>query len=230
MKTETKLLIVEDDPKMQRLLVAQLGARGFDTRAVMDGAQAIGMASEFDPDAILLDLSLPGMSGLEVCRTVRISSDVPILLVTATDLPQTKIEALESGADDYLTKPFHMGELVARIGAILRRSGARSQKTAGAHEIGDLRVDLVRREVSRKGEAVALTKTEFDLLSELVTNPDRVLTYGHLLEHVWGPGNFDVRPVHVHMCNLRRKISDGPMGPRLIQAVPGVGYRLVTGE
>jgi two-component system KDP operon response regulator KdpE len=150
---------------------------------------------------------------------------VPIILLTAADMPQTKIAALDLGADDYLTKPFHMGELLARLRAVLRRVEARGASPSSLFTVGDLTIDLARREVRLGGEEVRLTKTEFDLLRELITHADKVLTYSHLLTTVWDPAYDDVHLVHVHVGNLRRKIERGPTGPRHILAVPGVGYR-----
>ncbi len=220
-----RLLIVEDDPQMQRLLSSQLAARGYEVRVVGDGSKGLEAAGREEFDLVLLDITMPGMDGLEVCRNLREWSKVPIILVTATDAPATKVTALEMGADDYLTKPFHTGELVARIRAVLRRASSEGKPEPTVIEVGELRIDVPAREVRRGEEVVHLTRTEFDLLRELALYPDRVLTYGHLLEAVWGDGYDDVRAVHVHICNLRRKLEPDPTGPRHIVAVPGVGYR-----
>jgi DNA-binding response OmpR family regulator len=224
--TEGRLLVVEDDEQIQRLLDSQLSARGYQVAVVDNGEGALESAVQNPPDVVLLDITLPGLNGLEVCRRLREHSQVPIVLVSAADTPQTKVTALELGADDYLTKPFDISELVARIRAVRRRSTATAPAATGVVDLGALKIDLQRREVSRRGEPVHLTKIEFDLLRELVTNPDKVLTYQHLLSEVWGEGYDDIRPVHVHICNLRRKIEGGPTGPRYILAVPGIGYRL----
>src|SRR5262249_7080220 len=158
---------------------------------------------------VLLDIALPGLDGIEVCRQLREWSEVPVILLTAADAPQTKMTALDLGADDYLTKPFHMGELLARVRAVLRRAAATSAPPTVVNA-GSLTIDLARREVRRGDEEVRLTKTEFDLLRELVTHADRVLTYSHLLEAVWGPNYDDIHLVHVHVGNLRRKLEGGP--------------------
>lgn len=243
MSSEGQILVVEDDTRLQSLLRSRLAAHGFSVRAAGSGEEALlALASDEDaPALILLDISLPGIDGIEVCRRIRAAAQpVPIILVTAAADPRTKVSVLELGADDYLTKPFHMEELIARIRAVLRRArpapastvaavSGSSVATASAPsviEINGLVIDLSRREVRRDGVPVHLTKIEFDLLDELVTHPDQVLSYTHLLRAVWGgSGGGDVRPVHVHVSHLRRKIEPGPPGPRHIVAVPGVGYR-----
>jgi two-component system, OmpR family, KDP operon response regulator KdpE len=220
-----RILVVDDDPQIQRMLRSQLSARGYDVRVVDNGPDALLAVADEEPHLVLLDITMPGMDGLEVCRQLREWSSVPVILLTAADVPQTKIAALDLGADDYLTKPFHMGELLARVRAVLRRVEARGSTPASMITVEDLSIDLARHEVRRGGEELHLTKTEFDLLRELVTHADKVLTYSHLLNTVWGPAYDDVHLVHVHVGNLRRKIERGPTGPRHIIAVPGVGYR-----
>jgi two-component system, OmpR family, KDP operon response regulator KdpE len=220
-----RLLVVDDDPQIQRMLQSQLGARGYEVQVVDNGPDALLAAADEEPHLVLLDITMPGMDGLEVCRQLREWSAIPIILLTAADTPQSKITALDLGADDYLTKPFHMGELLARVRAVLRRTRSEG-KTPGIVSLGELTVDLARRQVRRGEEQIRLTKTEFELLRELVTHADKVLTYSHLLDAVWGPAYDDVHLVHVHVGNLRRKIERGPVGPRYLIAVPGVGYRL----
>jgi two-component system, OmpR family, KDP operon response regulator KdpE len=220
-----RILVVDDDPQIQRMLRSQLSARGYDVRLVDNGPDALLAVADEEPHLVLLDITMPGMDGLEVCRQLREWSSVPIILLTAADVPQTKIAGLDLGADDYLTKPFHMGELLARVRAVLRRAEARGTSPTHVMTVDDLSIDLARHEVRRGEEQVHLTKTEFDLLRELVTHADKVLTYSHLLDTVWGPAYDDVHLVHVHVGNLRRKIERGPTGPRHIIAVPGVGYR-----
>jgi two-component system KDP operon response regulator KdpE len=227
--SEGRLLVVEDDPTIQRLLQTQLSAGGWTVQVVSTGEAAVTAVADGDLDLVLLDIGLGNrgdMDGLEVCRQVREWSSVPIILVTAADTSQVKVAALEMGADDYLTKPFHMGELVARMRAVLRRSRAtRGSSTPSLVEVGPYTVDLARREAKRAGEEVRLTKIEFDLLKELVTHLDRVLTYGHLLQAVWGTGYEDVRVVHVHVSHLRRKLEPDVTGSRYLLTIPGVGYR-----
>lgn len=220
-----KILVVEDDARMQKLLRSQLEMRGFRVQVVDDGPAALAEVADSEPDMVLLDIGLATLDGLEVCRELREWSAVPIILVTATDAPEAKIKGLEYGADDYLTKPFHMGELVARIQAVLRRVHAERVSTSPIVQVDGLKIDARRREVWRQNEQLHLTKTEFDLLWELVSHAGKVLTYDYLLNAIWGPGASDTRPIHVHICNLRRKLEQGPTSPRHILAVPGVGYR-----
>jgi two-component system KDP operon response regulator KdpE len=196
---------------------------------VDNGLDAIAAVGDFEPHLLMLDIGIPGIDGLEVCRQVREWSTLPIILVSALDAPKTKATALELGADDYITKPFYIGELVARIRAVLRRVSPSSAARQTVVEFGGLTVDLMRREVRRGDQVQHLTKTEFDLLREFLANADRVLTYQHLLNAVWGAGYDDPRLVHVHVCNLRRKLDTQVDGPRHIVALPGVGYRF-TGE
>jgi two-component system KDP operon response regulator KdpE len=219
-----RILAVDDDPQTQRMLGSQLAARGYDVRIVDNGPDALLAVAEQEPDLVLLDITMRGMDGLEVCRQLREWSQVSVILLTATDDPETKVTALDLGADDYLTKPFHMAELLARIRAVRRRSSG-ADKSSGIVTIGDLTIDLAQREARRGEEEVHLTRTEFDLLRELATHPGRVLTYNHLLHAVWGPGYDDVHMVQVHISNLRRKIERRGAGPRYIRAAPGVGYR-----
>jgi two-component system KDP operon response regulator KdpE len=220
------ILLVEDDVKIQKLLRSQLTARQYQVEVAGDGLEAVTMLPDLQPDLVLLDITLPGMDGLEVCREIREWSAVPIILLTGKDSPQFKVTALELGADDYVTKPFHMGELAARIQAVLRRTQNHSPTAPTEVVIDDLTIDLAARQVRRGEQSIHLTKIEFDLLHTLVTASDKMLSHQYLLEAVWGPGSEDVRPVHVHICNLRRKIeTSGPDKIRRIISVPGVGYR-----
>ena len=227
---KTRLLVVDDDPQIQRMLRSQLAARDYEVLVVSTGPAALSSVAEFEPHLVLLDITMPGMDGLEVCRQLREWSAVPVILLTAADAPQTKMTALDLGADDYLTKPFHMGELLARVRAVLRRTAASTVPPSPVVRVSGLIIDLARREVQRDEEPVKLTKTEFELLRELVTHADKVLTYRHLLNAVWGPEYDDIHYVHVHVGNLRRKLEGGPTGPRLILSVPGVGYRFRSAD
>ena len=224
--SEGRVLLVEDDPNIQRLLKTQLTARGWSVTVTNSARVAITEIADSEPGLVLLDIGLPDGDGLELCRSLREWSSVPILLVTAADTPQVKIQALELGADDYLTKPFHTGELVARMRAVLRRARQGSATTMPTIvEIGPYKINFVTRETWRGGDLVHLTKIEFDLLKELVTHLDRVLTYSHLLNVVWGTWYDDVRAVHVHVSHLRRKLEPDVTGKRYLITVPGVGYR-----
>jgi two-component system KDP operon response regulator KdpE len=224
----THVLVVEDDPTMQHLLRLQLVARGFEVDVVGNGHDALTTIADEPPDVVLLDITLPGDDGLQVCREIRRTSSVPVILVTAADAPQTKVAALELGGDDYLTKPFHMEELVARIRAVLRRTAGRVPDVAPPPvyiQAGALTIDTARREALLNGAPIHLTKIEFDLLHELATHSEKVLTYHHLLKAVWGPSSDNARLVHVHIFHLRRKIGQGVTGPRYIVGVSGIGYR-----
>jgi two-component system, OmpR family, KDP operon response regulator KdpE len=222
---EIPLLIVEDDPQMQRMLLSQLSARGFTPRVAGTGEEALTVLADEEFAAVLLDISLPGDDGLTICRRIREWSSIPIILVTAADVPQTKVTALELGADDYLTKPFHTGELVARIHAVLRRTNESRAPETHTFEIEGLQINLAEREVWRGDEEVKLTRMEFDILALFLRHPDKVITHSQLLADVWGPGYDDVRAVHVHVCNLRRKLEQGPTSHRRIITVQGIGYR-----
>ena len=225
--SEGRVLLVEDDPTIQKLLTSQLTARGWIVSVVRSGKLALEMIAENPPDLVLLDIGIEEMDGLEVCRRLREWSSLPIILVTAADTPRVKVAALELGADDYLTKPFHTAELVARMRAVLRRAriSVVSVPVPEAVEVGPFVIDLLRREVRRFGEEVKLTKIEFDLLRELVLHVDRVLTYAHLLRAVWGEGYDEIHVVHVHVSHLRRKLEPDITADRHLLTVAGVGYR-----
>jgi two-component system KDP operon response regulator KdpE len=225
--SEARLLVVDDDPKIRRLLQSQLTLRGYIVESVGSGPEALDAIGLYPPHLVLLDLSLPGMNGIAVCKNLREWSEVPVILLTANDAVDSKIAALDAGADDYLTKPFHMGELIARIRTVLRRTPA-DTITIPVFKFGDIEIDMAQRQVRREEQPIHLTRIEFDLLSELARYADRVLTYDHLLQAVWGPTAEDIHGVHVHISNLRRKLEKGPGGPRHILAVAGVGYRLRT--
>ena len=225
---EGRVLLVEDDLTIQKLLQSQLTARGWEIEVVRNGRLALERIAQLPPDLVLLDIGIEEIDGLEVCRQVRQWSSVPIILVTAADTPRIKVTALELGADDYLTKPFHTAELVARMRAVLRRAHVSIAPRTQACTVGPLVIDLQRREVRRSGEEVKLTKIEFELLRELVLHLDHVLPYSHLLRAVWGENYDEVHVVHVHVSHLRRKLEPNITGDRYLLTVPGVGYRLRT--
>jgi two-component system, OmpR family, alkaline phosphatase synthesis response regulator PhoP len=192
-----------------------------------DGPTALALARDARPDLIVLDLMLPGLDGLEVCKRVRQFSDAYILMLTARAEEVDKIVGLSMGADDYLTKPFSPRELVARVKAMLRRprSGP-AEPEAPPRQLGDLVIDTARFEVRKRGEPVVLTARELALLATLAAHPGRVFTRAQLLEKVWGSVFYDDHVVEVHVANLRRKLEDDPSRPRWVQTVRGVGYRL----
>jgi two-component system response regulator RegX3 len=225
-----KILLVEDERSIVEGLKITLEAEGFQVAWAKDGIEAVAAWERIQPDLIVLDLMLPGMSGTEVCRTVRARSDVPILMLTARDAEVDRVVGLEIGADDYMTKPFSSRELVARIRAILRRSPVGGVPMAGGAELpveaSGVRVDRARHEVLVDGTSVELPPKEFDLLATLVEHAGRVLTRNQLIDAVWGSDYVgDTKTLDVHIRRLRGRVEDDPQQPVRIQTVRGVGYR-----
>ena len=216
-----KILVVDDEPPMVELVRGYLTREGWQVLTAADGIAALDTARSERPDVVVLDLMLPGVDGLEVCRRIRAFSDAYVVMLTAKSEEVDKLIGLAVGADDYLTKPFSPRELVARIRAILRR--ARS-----AVAVPGLEVDPATRIARVDGAAVGLTRTEFDILAALAREPGVVVDRPTLLASVWGPGYADDHLVDVHVANLRRKLGDDPEHPRFVETVRGVGYRLVT--
>lgn len=221
-----RLLVVDDDIRIRRALQRAIAARGYDVALAATGEEALALASEAPPDMVILDMALPGISGLDVCRELRTWTQIPILVLSVHDGSDDKVAALDEGADDYLTKPFDTPELLARIRSHLRRS----TQTAPAPPVvqaGELTIDFAGRTVLRNGEEIRLTPKEFALLQYLVQNAGRVVTHGLLLSRVWGSDyEGDVQTLRVHVANLRRKVERDPDSPTLITTEPGVGYRL----
>ncbi len=223
------ILVVDDEPEILRAVRAGLTAQGYRVQTAADGDEALRSASADAPDLVILDVMLPGRTdGLEVCRRLREWSQVPILMLSALGQERQKVAALDAGADDYLTKPFGMDELTARVRAALRRArGARPAAEIAAFVWGDLIVDYARRLVTKAGEEIKLTPLEYDILRFLTQNIDRVVTHRLLLSSVWGAEySEDTQLLRVHVGNLRRKVEDNPARPRLIVTEPGVGYRI----
>ncbi len=225
------ILIIEDEKPIRSFLGASLGSQGYRLIEAVRGEEGVALAASHVPDLVILDLGLPDIDGLEVIRRLREWSQVPIIILSARDKEHDKIEALERGADDYLSKPFGVGELIARIRVALRHAARlRSAPDASpsVYAAGRLEVDLEKRRVAKDGREVHLTPIEFKLLSVLVKNAGRVLTHGFLLREVWGTGNPDQSHyVRIFMANLRRKIEDDPAQPRLLTTETGVGYRML---
>ncbi len=219
-----KILVVDDDPAISEMLTIVLEAEGLNPIAVTDGALAVEAFEHHQPDLILLDLMLPGMNGVDICRAIRRSSQVPIVMLTAKTDTVDVVLGLESGADDYITKPFKPKELVARIRARLRRSSPASTELL---EVGDLVIDVPEHTVKRVGgEEISLTPIEFDLLLEMARKPGQVHTREELLEKVWGYNRgADTRLVNVHVQRLRAKIEHDPEAPQIVLTVRGVGYK-----
>ena len=227
----TSVLIVDDEPNLVQLVRAYLEREGFRVQVAADGPAALEVARSDPPDLVILDVMLPGMDGLEVCRRLRQFSDAYVLMLTAKVEEVDKIVGLAIGADDYVTKPFSPRELVARVKAMLRRprsAAANAPDTPPIHRFGDLTLDEGRHEVTRRGEPVALTAREFALLQTLAGQPQRVFTRAQLLERVWGDEYYDDHVVDVHVANLRKRLEDDPAHPRYIETVRGVGYRFAV--
>jgi two-component system, OmpR family, KDP operon response regulator KdpE len=219
------ILIIDDEVQIRRLLRSSLGECGYRVTAVATGDQGLDAAAADPPAVVILDPELPDMDGLEVCAQLRSWSDVPIIMISAHDAEIEKVRALDQGADDYLTKPVGVQELLARIRVALRRAEQR-RVVQPAIASGDLLIDLARRRVTVAGVDIHLTPTEYDLLKVLATNADHTLTHQWLLERVWGPGYAgDVQNLHVFISQLRRKLESQLVRPRYIITEPGVGYR-----
>jgi DNA-binding response OmpR family regulator len=226
----SRALVVEDEAPLARLLAGYLERDGFEVTTCGDGERAVALARERDPELIVLDLMLPGLDGIEACRRIRTFSDAYVVMLTARAEETDKIVGLSTGADDYVTKPFSPGELMARVRAMRRRPRAGRGEPAPPRRFGDLLVDPAAREVRLGGEAVELTRLEFDLLDALSEHPRLVWSRRRLLERVWGPEWVgDDHLVEVHVANLRRKLGDDPRSPRFVQTVRGVGYRMGPG-
>ena len=217
-----KILVVDDEPPMVELVRGYLAREGWEVLTASDGAAALETARAERPDVVVLDLMLPGVDGIEVCRQIRTFSDAYVVMLTAKSEEVDKLIGLAVGADDYLTKPFSPRELIARIRAILRRARSAAPAAPG------LEVDSDTRIVRVDGTTVNLTRTEFDILAALAREPGVVVDRPALLASVWGPGYSDDHIVDVHVANLRRKLGDDPERPRFVETVRGVGYRLVT--
>ena len=224
------ILVVEDDAPMRRFLLAALGNEGYRVREAWTGQQAMAMILAGMPDLILLDLGLPDMDGLAIIGRVREWSQIPILVLSARGQEGDKVEALNAGADDYVTKPFGIPELLARIAVSLRHAASLrdvSQEEAAVFRTGGLEVDLASRRVTVRGKEVHLTPIEYRLLTTLVRNADKVLTHRFLLREVWGPGcSNQIHYPRIYVASLRKKVEDDPADPRYILTEQGVGYRL----
>jgi DNA-binding response OmpR family regulator len=230
-----RALVVEDETNLARLLGSYLERDGFETTLAYDGLQAVLLARDVDPDVVLLDLGLPSLDGVEVCRQIRTFSDAYVVMLTARSDEVDTLIGLSVGADDYITKPFSPRELMARIQAMLRRPRVAQNAKHLPEDLdltfGDLRVDVRGRDVWLRGEPVALTRTEFDLLAALAEQPRLAFSRRQLIEHVWGQTWVgDEHLVDVHIGHLRRKLGDDATEGRFVRTVRGVGYRMGTGE
>jgi two-component system response regulator RegX3 len=224
-----KVMVVEDEPSLVEALEFALAEEGFQVVSTGDGRESLSLFAREHPDLVLLDLMLPSMSGTEICKEIRATSQAPIIMLTARDSEIDKVVGLEVGADDYVTKPFSMRELTARVKAVLRRSGDTPvAETAGAVEVAGVRVDRDRHEVTVRGEPVQLPPKEFALLELLVRNAGRVLTREVLIDRIWGADYVgDTKTLDVHIKRLRGRIERDPHEPQHIYTVRGVGYKFL---
>ena len=222
------VLVVDDEPAIHRFMTPALTANGYEPLRADTGAQALSLVVNRRPDIVILDLGLPDMDGKEVIRSLREWSDVPIVVLSARDREIEKIEALDLGADDFVNKPFGMGELMARLRAALRHRMQEKGETP-VLRLGDVEIDIPRHRVARAGEEIKLTPKEFELLAFLARHPGKVLTHRHILREVWGPANeHDTQYLRVYVGQLRAKLEADPANPAIIVTEPGVGYR--TGD
>jgi two-component system KDP operon response regulator KdpE len=221
-----RVLVVDDEPQILRALQMKLRDAGYAVETAATAKDALAQAAMRPPEAVILDLLLPDGSGTDVCRELRRWSSAPILVLSAVGEEKEKIDALDAGADDYVTKPFSGDELLARLRAALRRTGPSTEPVI---EVGELRIDREKRSVTMAGEAISLTPTEYDLLRLLAENEGKLLTHPAILRAIWGPAyHEESNYLHVYVSHLRRKIEPDPARPRYLLNQPGVGYRLVS--
>lgn len=231
MDKDPLILIIDDEPQILRALKTILSSSHFRVISASTGEQALALAAAEQPDVIVLDLTLPDMDGIQVCEQIRDWTRTPIIILSVRDDEKDKVAALDKGADDYLTKPFSIQELLARIRVALRHSAQSLGNKETVITAGNLRIDLAAHLITLNGEEVKLTATEFKLLSYLAANPDRVLTHQAILSHVWGFEESDhLEYLRVYIGQLRRKIEPDPDNPKILITDPGVGYRFKTYE
>ena len=231
MKEKHRVLIVDDEPQIGRVMRTGLATHGFDVRVAADGEAGLDLFNDWHPALVITDLSMPNMGGLELCRRLRLISNVPLIVLSVKSEERVKVEALDAGADDYVTKPFGMDELLARVRAALRRNAARANKESEVIEVGDFRVDPKAHKVAVKGREIHLTPKEFELLVFMVQHPGTVLTHHKLLGAIWG-GNYTEQTeyLRVFIGQLRKKIEADPANPRYILTEPWIGYRFQPGD
>ena len=226
-----RILVADDEVAIGRAVETNLSRHGFHVRAIQTGRETIDAIASFRPDLILLDLGLPDMDGFELIQQVRERSSTPIIVLSVRGQERDKVQALDLGADDYLTKPFGVDELLARVRVALRHAAHPPAGAAAVFRTGELSVDLEHRRVTLGGREISLTPTEYELLKAFVAHPDKVLTDRMLLQRVWGPEYGDEgHYLHVYVARLRKKIEPDPQNPRYLRTEPGVGYRLVSAD
>lgn len=224
-----RILIADDEPAIRRAVQTNLTRHGFQIETAETGREAIERTASFRPDLVLLDLGLPDIDGLAVIRALRERGNTPIVVLSVRGQEHDKVAALDLGADDYLTKPFGVDELLARVRVALRHVARPATGIAAVFRTGQLSVDLEHRRVTSDGREVSLTPTEYELLKAFIAHPDKVLTDRMLLQRVWGPEYGDeAHYLHVYVARLRKKIESDPQNPRYLRTEPGVGYRLVS--
>jgi two-component system, OmpR family, KDP operon response regulator KdpE len=224
------ILVVDDEPQITRVLKTTLSSQGYGVRSAADGEQALYEMKGWTPDLIITDLRMPKMDGLELCRRVRAHSRVPIIVLSVKGEEAIKVQALDAGADDYVTKPFSVNELLARVRAALRRAAGPEQNDVPIIEVGDFRIDIPARMVAVRGQEVRLTPKEFDLLVYLAKHPGKVITHRVLLAAVWGPNSVEQPEyLRVFVGHLRKKLEPGENTPRYIVTEPWIGYRFEPG-
>jgi two-component system KDP operon response regulator KdpE len=231
MKDHRRILVVDDEPQITRVLRTTLSAQGYDLRAANDGETALEIMKDWTPDLVITDLVMPQMDGLELCRRVRSKSEMPIIVLSVRGEERTKVQALDAGADDYVTKPFGMSELLARVRANLRRAPSEEPEGGGIIEAGHFRIDVGAHTVAIRHKEVRLTPKEFDLLVYLARHAGKVVTHRALLAAVWGP-NATEQPEYLRLFvgQLRKKIESDSSSPQYILTEPWVGYRFTPGE
>jgi len=230
-KSGARILVVDDEVEIMRALQRSLTAHGFEVFTAGSGEEALEAIGHHRPDLMLLDLGLPGISGLEVCKRVRAQSNLPIIVLSVKDAERDKVLALDLGADDYVPKPFGMDEVLARIRVALRHTAQARTGTEPSFTAGPLKVDFAQRLVQVNGQEVKLTPTEYDLLKALILNRGKIMTRHMLLAQVWGVGyGTESHYLHVYIGQLRRKIEPDPAHPRFILTISGVGYRFSSEE
>lgn len=225
------ILVVDDEPQIARVLKTTLSSQGYGVRTAADGEDALQEIKNWSPDLVITDLRMPRMDGLELCRRVRADSRVPIIVLSVKGEEKIKVEALDAGADDYITKPFSINELMARVRAALRRTSTPDLSGTPVMDVGDFHVDIPGRMISLKGQEVRLTPKEFDLLVHFARHPGKVMTHRTLLAAVWGAGSVEQPEyLRVFIGHLRKKLEPNEAAPRYILTEPWVGYRFEPGD
>jgi two-component system KDP operon response regulator KdpE len=229
--SEGRILVVDDEPQIRRIMRATLVSEGYEVSDARSGDEALELFHADKYDLVLLDMNMPGISGVETCRAIRFNSDVAVIMLTVRDQQQDKVEALDAGADDYVTKPFSTPELLARIRAALRRSSVTGELAAAQLELGEIQIDFKARQVISGSKQVRLTGKEFELLSYLAAHPNKTIAHRELLQAVWGPDyGGEQEYLRVFVNRLRKKIEANPAKPRYLLTEPWVGYRLRVPE